>query len=183
MKTFKQHLKEQEDIESSMSEFLILSDVANDINLTEALFDKADLKKKIISAADKTGLHIKKEKGLIGHLISAGKGIAQLFLAAIRNDRDSMKTIIKSIKKEDVIDFLLKLDQATIHIVTGPIHFIDAVTGWELWANVNQAATLSIQSLKKAADNIRKAVSIITDIKQKKQLFGYIKGIQRILGV
>ena len=61
-------------------------------------------------------------------------------VAIINKDGEAAKNVLKGLKKEDVLDFLLNLDMATLHIVSGPIHTIDAITGWHLWANVKDKA-------------------------------------------
>ena len=74
--------------------------------------------------------------GVIDYIIDFAKGTGRIFMAAMNGDKEEMKKIASTLTKEEVIDFLLKLDAATLHIVTGPIHTIDALTGWDLWANV-----------------------------------------------
>ena len=66
-----------------------------------------------------------------------GKVIWYAMKAAVGNEEDKQKLIriIKETKisSSQLIDFLLKLDMLTLHAITGPIHMIDAVTGWHLW--------------------------------------------------
>jgi len=96
----------------------------------------------------KVGMKLHKGNGIIDYLASFTKGAGKLIMAAIRKDEKTVKGLLNSIKKEEVLDFLLKLDMATMHIVTGPIHFIDAVTGWDLMANLKGAAETAKDKLK-----------------------------------
>lgn len=112
---------------------------------------------KLSQVLSKIGLTVHKQKGLIDYLRSAGKGIAKLFMYAIKGDKEGMKKVVNSVRKEDVLDFLLKLDMATLHLVTGPIHTIDAITGWELWANIKKKAG----QVKGIVDKIKEAIRFV----------------------
>jgi hypothetical protein len=97
----------------------------------------------------KFGLKFHKEgPGLIDYIKDFTKGAGKLIVAAVKGNKEEVKRIAQTITKEKVLDFLLKLDTATLHIVTGPIHTIDAVTGWDLSATVEHAAKKSKDILK-----------------------------------
>jgi len=118
---------------------------------------------KLHDVLKKAGLHLGKSKGLLDHLKAAGKGLFKMFVAAVKGDKDELKAVIRTIKKEDVLDFLLKLDQATLHLITGPLHFIEAVTGWHLWAALNKANS----KVKDVAAKIKSAIAAVKDGVQK----------------
>jgi hypothetical protein len=101
----------------------------------------------------KFGLHVAKGKGLISYFAKFATGAGKLIIAALKGDGEAVAEISNSVKKEDVIDFLLKLDQATLHLVTGPIHMIDAITGWHIAANIKHAA----ETASNIMDKIKKA--------------------------
>jgi len=85
--------------------------------------------------------------GLIQVLAKGGKTFLKAFLlglaatkAKAAKDTDKletlkadMKAIAKDVKvaftQENVVDILMQLDQATAHLVTGPIHMFSALTG------------------------------------------------------
>lgn len=73
-----------------------------------------------------------REKGLVDYITSFAKGAGRLLLAAIKGDRDKTAEIAKSISKADFIDFVYKLDMASMHVISGPIHLVEAVTGWNV---------------------------------------------------
>jgi hypothetical protein len=111
---------------------------------------------------EKLGLTVHKTKGLVDYVAGFTKGLGQIIIAAAKGDKERVKQIEHSVKKEDVIDFLLKLDMATLHLVSGPIHFIDAITGWDLWANVKSTA----QKGKSVLDMIKKEIdTVVTMVK------------------
>ena len=109
------------------------------------------------------GLHAHKGKGLIDYITQFTKGIGGLMYAAIRKDTEGMKKILKSVKKQDVLHFLLQLDQASLHIVTGPIHFIDAVTGWHIGADLGALVTKATETAQSLVKSITTAFNKIKD--------------------
>ena len=141
-------------------------------SLTEA--DKEAIVNKTNSWLDKVGMKLHKGTGIIDYLKVFSKGAGKLIMAAIRKDKDEVKAIANTIEKEKVLDFLLKLDMATMHIVTGPIHFVDAVTGWDLMANIKKAAETADDKLKIFYDAINKVKNSIKTVlggeRQKKML-------------
>ena len=74
--------------------------------------------------------------------------------------KEKMKDVVTKVQKEDVIDVLLKLDVLTLHAITGPIHMIDALTGWHIGPMV-KAAVLKID------DRAKKALEHLNVLKNK----------------
>jgi len=122
----------------------------------------------------KTGLKLHKGNGIIDYVIQFSKGAGKLIMAAFKNDKEEVKRIAGTLKKEQVIDFLLKLDMATIHIVTGTIHRIDAWTGWDLSANLNalaKKAESSLHTFYKAMKSVKDSLlSVLDGDKQKRMM-------------
>jgi len=111
----------------------------------------------------KFGLHVSKGDGLIRYIAKFTKGAGKLLLAALKGDKAKVKELATSISKEELIDFLLKLDTLTLHMFTGPIHIIDAVTGWHIGPNIEHIA-------KKGADllgKLKKTYQELKDIAKK----------------
>ena len=108
----------------------------------EALFE--DIK----SWMKKVGLNFEKKDGLIDYLAQFSIGAGKIILAAIKGDKEKVKQIAASLTRAKIVDFLLKLDVITLHIITEPIHIIDAVTGWELMADIERAAFGVSQQVK-----------------------------------
>lgn len=125
----------------------------------------------------------KKSQGVIGYVAKFTKGVGKLILAAIKGDRKKMKELLKSISKEEVLDFLLKLDMLTLHYVTGPIHLIDALTGWELWANIENIAKKSevvINSIKKILNDLKDKIKTFVAPKLQPVVIGKIADIEQL---
>jgi len=125
----------------------------------------------ISGALAKAGIHAKKGRGLIQMIASSGIHFAKIFHAAIKatgGDQEAkvnLKELLsKKISKEDIIDFLLKLDQATMHLITGPIHMIEALTGWHIWAAVHKVRNTAKDIVQKGKDIINKLKDVATDL-------------------
>ena len=101
----------------------------------ETLSESIDFKSAIKGAK----LNLKTNKGLIATLIRAGKDVSLLFwhsLKVLGGNEESRKKVKelarKKVSKEDFMNFLINLDMITFHAISGPIHIIDAITGWDL---------------------------------------------------
>lgn len=133
------------------------------------LYEAEDLNEASLNKLlNKIGLTLHRSgKGLVDYVKGFAQGSGRILLAALQGDKAKVKEIAQQVKKEDVIDFLLKLDMATMHLVSGPIHVVDAITGWDLWANVKHAAS----SAKSVYDEIKDAL-----ITAKNKIASYISG-------
>lgn len=136
MKSFRQHLNKENidpELVENIKELLFLYDHGDEI-IAEGYFDNdSNVLSEGIAKNALGKLGIKREKGLFSYLRSAGKGVAQLVTAAVKGDKEAAKDVIKSVKREDMLDFFLKLDLGFGHVLSAPIHAIDAWTGWEIW--------------------------------------------------
>lgn len=177
--------RDQDETIQALLEVMFLMDTPQD-QLNEMFeTDSDDLLNEAIDLSALKGLiHTTKTKGLIGYFKSAGKGIAKIMIAAIKGDTDGIKAVMKTVKKGDVLDFLLKLDQATLHIITGPIHTIEAVTGWHIWAAVEKAkevSTAAIDKIKNAILTISQNVSKYVDSKRTARIEKHLNAISKSL--
>jgi hypothetical protein len=160
-----------------------------DLDRLDEEFSIAALGKSASSLMAKAGLHVQKHDGLVQQAMKGGTILAKFVWYAIKaatGDKDAkvkVKEMANSeVKKEDVLSFLLNLDMATLHVFTGPIHFIDAVTGWHLWANVKEKAGKGFEKAKKALDNLID-VAKSTEQKIASKLTSHVHGIARLLGL
>lgn len=155
--------------------------------LTESFeLDEGVISDKITAGLKKMGFKTHKGKGLVHYLAGAGKAMAQLFWALIRGDKQKIKEIAgKEIKRQDILDFLYKLDLATLHVVTGPLHMLDAITGWEIVpAMGKKLAGVSkkvVQTFKDAIEFMKeKAMAVLTpDV--MKSFINRLMGVEKVL--
>ena len=118
---------------------------------------------------NKYGLKLHKGDGLIDYIGQFSKGAGKLLLAAIKGDKEEVKRIANTLEKEKVVDFIFKLDMASFHILTGPIHMVDAVTGWDLIANLKHMTKEAPNMLKDFFQAIDKVSSTIKKVVQGKK--------------
>lgn len=127
--------------------------------------------------------------GLIQIISSAGKHIAKLMwysFKAAKGDEEAKKMVKEIAKKEiqkgELVDFLLKLDTLTLHLLTGPLHMIEALTGWHIWSDIKK----STKDLKKRAeDALEQLKNISTGLagKAKDALLNYIGKIKSLISM
>ncbi len=170
MITYKEYINERElnisKAEDKLSLLMFL--VENEDSLNESLetLNEEEMLEGIKDWLGKFGLKVHKGDGVIDYIRQFSSGAGKLIIAAIKGDKKKVQEIANSIEKEKVADFIFKLDMLTMHMLTGPIHFIDALTGWDLVANLKHAAKQvpnMLQdiwsSLTKIKDNVKSIVS------------------------
>lgn len=145
-----------------------------------------DFTKRIKGFLSKAGLHASQGgPGLIQMLSKAGTTMTRFFWYAMKastGDNEAKQKVKelanKEVKKETLMDFLLKLDQVTMHMLTGPIHMIEALTGWHIGVYYKVAS--------KATEKIKTAVAHLEDVaktvtgKIKQKILQYINGIKQL---
>jgi hypothetical protein len=145
---------------------------------------------KINSLLSKLGLHTHaSDAGIIQVLAKGGKNFAQLIwyaMKAMTGDKDAKEKVKeianKEITREQFIDFLLKLDVLTMHFITGPIHMIDALTGWHVGTNLKKDSNDMITRIKKAISHLSVvSKNLSNDVKNKIQ--SYVESLKRIFNI
>ena len=175
MKTFKEYQNtNNKDVTESLSVLLYLSeqnlDTMNEEDLLEGFSDWLN----------KFGLKVHKSKGVIDYIKQFTGMAGRMVLAAIKGDAEKVKEIALELNKEDFVDFLLKLDLITLHLVTGPIHFIDGLTGWDISANLKHVASTSKQYMKLIYDGIENVKHGVKNLFSKNKQKKLMKRIQHI---
>lgn len=182
--------EEQNDIHQLL-EMAVFMDEANPEMLNEAITDTIkNVGKKIDKALGSLGLHAHKgSEGLIQVALKAGKDVAAFIWYALRaatgdaEAKDRLRELAgKEITKEQILDVLLKLDMLTLHAITGPIHMIDALTGWHIWTQIRKKTEPAIQKAKQALENL-KELARTAEEKAKKQIIKYAHSIARLFGL
>ena len=171
--TFKEKLLEEDinEMETKIQTLLFLSENIDTLN-------EIDIHKHL----KKVGLKLHKGDGIIDYVKQFATGAGKCILAAIKGDKEKVAEIAKSLDKAKVIDFLLKLDMATLHLVTGPIHFIDAVTGWDLMANLKahaKKAESMVDIFKSAITKVKTAVTDMFDGKRQKTMLSNVTRLEK----
>lgn len=136
----------------------------------------------------KLGSKAHKGTGLLDVLKKSGKNIGKMMWLAFQAQRGDdaakleLKTLLNTkIKKEEVINFLYMLDQATLHLVTGPLHMIEALTGWHIGADLHKA-TSATQAIKSAVKELEDAgKKLVGSVKTK--VLSYVGNIKSVMGL
>jgi hypothetical protein len=158
----------------------------NESALTEVsiLTGIADMFGKVETGIDKIGMKLHKGKGVLSYIADFNDAASFLIFAAIKGDKDEVLRIAKTFDKAKFIDFLLKLDMLSMHIVTGPIHMIDAITGWDLMANLKAQAVKAeniIDSIEKAIVDLKSKISKLMDTSIADKVNSFFDSISAML--
>ena len=77
------------------------------------------------------------------------------------------------------MDILMRLDLITLHAITGPIHIIDALTGWHIGVDTMARAKEVDVKAKKVLQHLTD-LSVTTMGDTKKKLNTFIKQIKNV---
>ena len=142
-------------------------------------------------AAKKAGLNIKSSggRGLISILSKTSKYMGQVMYYAFKahgGDKEArvkLKELLqKRVSREELFDFLLKLDAVTFSAITGPINIIDAIMGWSTVANIRKSAVKVDDRIKVAIDSLLSSTEDLPD-KIKRRVMTNISKLKKIVGV
>ncbi len=166
--TFKQHLILQNDLietEIKIGTLLYLANAPQNMN-------ESDLNESVKDWLKKMGLSLVKGPSFIDYINDFVSGVGTIVLAAIQGDKAKIKAQMDRFKVEDLIDFLSTLNDITLGVMSGPLKFIQVVTGWDLKASIKasiKSATTAVKTIKKALNTIRTNVEkIVTGPDQDK---------------
>jgi uncharacterized protein YebE (UPF0316 family) len=158
-------------------------DRCNSLTENNAIYMAEGIMKSVKKYMGKIGLDIEKDsKGVIDYILSFGKGVGRMFVALLSGDIDTAKLLLQDIKKEDVIDFILKLDMVTVHLLSGPLHILHGLTGWEILPKIEKKienATKGVmQMLFDAIKKARLAITKVFSPNKQAKLMGHLKKIE-----
>lgn len=160
MQKFKQYVVERE-IEAQIMESVLalqyVSDYGNQLNEESFL---SGFSAKVNSVLPKLGLKLHKGDGIISYIAKFATVGGKMLVAAIKGNKDEVKRLSTTVSRGEFIDFLLKLDTVSLCLIINPITMIDAITGWNLMANLKSG-------LQKASSVIGDIVDSIKALKTK----------------
>lgn len=167
MQTFSEYKQLAELTAASVDIVTFINEMEQTDQITEAVLkDLPDIN----DVLGKIGLKVHKTRGLLSMLKSASKWVGRVLYYAVKASqgdeeaRQLLKTTLKNhVTKEELMDFLLKLDNATLHLLSIPLHTIAAITGWELEANLQQLTNYT----KIAGQKIEDTIKFLEDLKRR----------------
>lgn len=189
MQSLKEHIyiTEQKEVIASLLEFIVFMEDGESLVLSEARGEsvKAGLGK----VANKLGVSAHGRKNLLKLIASVGKNTGLALVYAIRSHmgqegaKENLENVLKTANiKSELTDLMLRLDTLTLHLLTGPLHIIDAITGWHLGADIKDKAKTPNTHIKGAIDILTKAAQAIKD-KPRKTLNRSIEKIKKVFAV
>jgi hypothetical protein len=165
MKSFKDYNKvddttsRQQDIQNVLEYLMILDAGEDDILLSENKLE--GIRSTFTSLAKKMGISGESKKTLLGLLSTIGKKAALTLVYAIQASAgsESAKEKLKEIVKDrqiysELSDLVIRLDVLTLHMISGPIHMIDALTGWDIADKIREQALGVTNKINTAIDTI-----------------------------
>lgn len=168
MKTLKQFMDEgyavrgkysSKEIEQIVLEYAAILD-CDAVMLTESSKIES-VKAGLSKAVGKLGLEMSGRKNLIHLIGSLSKNGAMAMIHAMRasagveGSKKSLEVLLqKSNLKSEFTDLILRLDILTLHFVTGPIHIVDAIMGWDLASNIREKTLTQNTKVTAALDDL-----------------------------
>ena len=181
LKNYMNESQELNEMETRM--FILVNLLEQDLNsINESSAEM--LVESISDKLDKVGLKLHKGKGILSYVKSFTGGAGKVMLALFKGDAKKAKEILKTVEKEDVLDFLYKLDLGTLHLITGPLHTIDAWTGWDLSVKMKshmQKASSVFDQLKDALRNVKQKIVTAFDKNIGAKLNKHVDAIEQAI--
>ncbi len=159
MQTYNEFLNEETKLQNNLETALIGQLVLEKLDINILNESEEAINEGVKDVLHKMGIHTSKEPGIIEYAAKFTKGVGQIVYYAMKKDEKKVKEIYAKFKKEDVLDFFYKLDMATLHIITGPLHFIHATLGIHLAPAIITAAKKGA----KLVDQIKAAIKQVKD--------------------
>lgn len=172
--TFKSH-REIQEAEVKILSLIYLSEI--NVNILR----ESDLNEGFTSWLKDVGLNLKQKPGVIDYAMNFTSGIGMILLAALKRDKAKVKAIAQAYSKEDFVDFLLSLDELTLGLLTAPLNFISALTGWELTdalKNASKTTKKALADIKTAINNIKSSAQKILDKPKQAVINTHLKNIE-----
>jgi len=181
------YITERKEAIASLLEFIVFIEEGESLILSEAKGES--IKAGLGKVANKLGISVHGRKNLLQLVTSVGKNTGLALVYAARSHmgqtgaKEKLENILKTSNiKSELADLILRLDTLTLHLFTGPIHIIDAITGWHLGADLQNKAKTPNTHVKTAIDTIIKASNVIKD-KPRRTLNRSIEKIKKIFAV
>ena len=84
--------------------------------------------------------------------------------------------------KSELIDLVIRADVLTLHMISGPIHIIDAITGFEIADKIREKAEIGSEKIKDAVELIQRSSKKLPNPKTRR-LEKSIRIIRRVFNL
>ena len=154
--------------------------------LTESEYLNENLNEGLKDWLKDFGLNLQKSPDVMDYAIRFTSGVGMLIMAALKGDKHQIKAISNNYTRDEFMDFLMKLDNLTLGLVTAPLNIITAVTGWDLLDTLEKTSKNTkkvLGNIKAAIQRIKKDATKILD-KQKQQVLNtHLNNIEQTMPI
>lgn len=179
----------QEDIYNLLEFAIFLEDFERlDEGAADTIDDIKDKAEKIFMSI---GFHTSQGKGLVQYLWTINKNLLSLLywgtVYSTGSEKEKVESqakireIVNSVSREDVVNFLYKLDSLSLGLISTPLKMIDAITGWHIAGEVSSRITPAIEKAKKAIEWLEQAEQNLEG-KLRTQVQKYANALRRVFG-
>ena len=176
----------REDV-ATVLEYMLILDAGNEVVLSE---EKAENIKALAgNVSKKLGFASSGRKNLISLLSSISKNAALAVVYAIQAQagregaREKLESVLKTSNiKAELVDLVIRADVLTLHLISGPIHIIDAITGFEIAEKIREKAEIGSEKLKDAVELIQRSSKKLP-VPKTRRLQKSIKTIKRVFNL
>jgi len=177
------------DIVDRIDDYLVKEDIKILVDLAMFMeegdyIDEASIVIQSKSALNKMGIDIEKEsEGIIAKLKKPElrEFFKHLFSAFAGNEisKQKIKEMAKNaVSKGDIINVLLKLDGLTLHLISGPIHVLEYLTGWKVAGVKKKVENVTVR-IQKSINTLKNLSQTLTG-KEKKQITNFTSNLIRL---
>ena len=97
--------------------------------------------------------------------------------------REKLESVLKTSNiKSELIDLVIRADVLTLHMISGPIHIIDAITGFEIADKIREKAEIGSEKIKDAVELIQRSSKKLPNPKTRR-LEKSIRIIRRVFNL
>lgn len=170
-----EHVEASKEDIITILEFVMILEEGSELVLSEARAD--DLKTLVANVTQKLGFASSGRKNLLSLLTSISKNAALAVIYAIQTQanregaKEKLQNILKTSNvKAELVDLVIRADVLTLHLISGPIHIIDAITGYEIAEKIRNKAQIGAGRIKTAVDLIQKSARALIDNKKSRRV-------------
>ena len=170
---------------ATILEFVMILDEGNEVILSEARAE--DLKSLVGSVSKKLGFASSGRKNLLSLLSSISKNAALTVVYAIQAQagregaKEKLQNVLQTSNvKAELLDLVVRADVLTLHLISGPIHMIDALTGYEIADKIREKAEIGGNKVKDAVELIQKSAQSLSDNQKSRRVKKSLNTIRKV---
>ena len=189
---FKTYIQENQQILTEEEKFILefnilqISLALNNYQIIQEDLMTENLWKKVKNTYTDFSSQFGKKKGLAHYVLDFSSNAGKLLLAAVKGDEDRIKEISNRFNREDFFEFLWKLDDATLGLLTTPIGIIEKVTGWDIKGYLKKrlkSTKKHLLDIVQTFDELKKDLSMVFKPSKHPDVFNAVDNFKKTLKV